>query len=171
MRLLDRLVTLFSALLMGALSLMTLSNYIGGIIGDAGRWLYDNLMFSWVTTFSLQIAIVMAIAYLIEMSIRPRKGDGRLLRRITESGDIFVTTRTIESFAKNMAKEIEGVRDVELTAKSMPEGLELVMRVVAQKDAVLPELTAKLENRIKEGLPAQSGFPVKSVKTYISSSL
>lgn len=171
MKLLDRFVTFFAALLIGALSLMTLSNYIGGIIGDAGRWLYENLMYSWVSTFIMQVAIVMAIAYLLEMTIRPSRGAGRLLKRTTESGDIFVTTRTIESFARNMAREIEGVQDVELTARSKPEGLELVMRVVAAKDAVLPELTAKLENRIKEGLPAQSGFPVKSVKTYISSSL
>ncbi|HNZ09336.1 MAG TPA: alkaline shock response membrane anchor protein AmaP [Bacillota bacterium] len=171
MKLLDRIVTLIAAILIGTLSLMALSQYVGGYIGAAGDWLYDRLMYSWVTTFLVQIAVIIVMAYLFEMTIRTGKSEGKMLKRTTETGDIFVSVGTIESFARNLAKEVEGVQEVDMRTKSGPEGLDMVLKVAAAKDAVIPELVSKLESRIKEALPAQSGFPVRSVKIHIRSAV
>lgn len=46
-----------------------------------------------------------------------------------------------------------------------------MMKVAAAKDAVIPDLVSKLESRIKEALPAQSGFPVNSIKIHIRSAV
>lgn len=165
----DRLMTFFAAVALSALSLMAMSRYVGSVIAAAGDWLYRNLMYTWYTTFLLQLAIVMLVAYLLEMTFRTGKPTGRLLKRATETGDIYVSMGTIESFARNLAKEIDGVQDVDLVAKSGPEGLDFTLKVSASKDAILPELTSKLESRIREALPAQSGFPVRSVKTLVRS--
>jgi hypothetical protein len=171
MKFLDRFIVLLSALLLSVLSLMTFSNCVGGFICVAGDWLYDFLTSTWYATFMLQVLSIVLIACLIEMTFRSGKGMGRLLKRTTESGDIFVSVSTIEAFARNLATEIEGVQDVSLTAKPGREGLDITLRVTASKGAILPEMTSKLESRIKEALPAQSGFPVKSVTTYIKSAV
>ena len=158
MKLLDRFVTLFAAILIGTLSLMALSQYVGGYIGAAGDWLYDRLMYSWATTFLVQVAVIIVMAYLLEMTIRTGKSEGKMLKRTTETGDIYVSVGTIESFAKNLAKEVEGVQEVEMRTKSGPEGLDIMMKVAAAKDAVIPDLVSKLESRIKEALPRRAAF-------------
>ncbi len=169
MKLLDRLMAIIAAFLLVILSLMAFSAYVGGFVCLMGDWLNDLLMTSWFAAFMLEVLVVLVAAYLIEMALRTGKSMGRLLKRTTESGDIYVSVGTIEAFARNLALEVDGVQSVDINAKSVREGLDLVLKVTASRGAVIPEMSAKLESRIKEALPAQSGFPVNSVKTYIRS--
>ena len=169
MKLLDRLMAIIAAILLVILSLMAFSSYVGGYVCIVGDWLNDLLMTSWFSAFMLEVLVVLVAAYLLEMALRTSKGMGRLLKRTTESGDIFVSVGTIETFARNLALEVEGVQSVDINAKAVKEGLDLILKVTASKGAVLPEMSAKLESRIREALPAQSGFPVNSVKSYIRS--
>ncbi len=171
MKFIDRLMVFIAAILLAVLSLMAFSSHIGGLIYAAGDWLYEILMSTWYAAFIFQVVVMLMMVYLLELAFRTSKGMGRLLKRTTETGDIFVSVGTIEAFAKNLAKEVEGVEDVSLNAKPGKEGLDITLKVTAAKGAILPELTSKLEARIKEALPAQSGFPVKSVRTFIKSAV
>lgn len=169
MKFLDRLMAILAAVLLVVLSLMSFSAYVGGPVCIAGDWLSNLIMTSWFSAFMFEVLVVLMAAYLLEMAFRSEKGMGKLLKRTTESGDIYVTVKTIEAFARNLALEVEGVQGVDIGAKSGKDGLDLVLKVTAYKGAVIPEMAAKLEARIKEALPAQSGFPVSTVKTYIRS--
>lgn len=169
MKLLDRFMAVIAAILLVILSLMAFSAYVGGFVCLVGDWLNELLMTSWFAAFMLEVLVVLVAAYLLEMALRTNKGMGKLLKRTTESGDIFVSVGTIEAFARNLALEVDGVQSVDISAKSVKEGLDLILKVTASREAVIPEMSAKLESRIREALPAQSGFPVSSVRTYIRS--
>lgn len=169
MRFVDRMMIVIASLQLILLSLMAYSNCVGGFICVAGDWLYRNLLSSRVGAFALEVSIILTAVYLLELAFRREESNGRLLRKSTETGDIYISVRTIEAFAKHLAEGIEGVKDVSLNAKPAGEGIDIVLRVVATKDAVIPEMASRMEARIREGLPAQSGFNVNSVKTFIRS--
>lgn len=148
---------LFAAMGMGIIS----SNSVG--------MFFSNVSFNWQTSL---IAILVAILFIV-VSIKlllsgakPRAPISTLIRH-TDLGMIRVSASALETMIEKAVRGFKEIKDVKINIAPETEGIKVQLKVLIMPDVILPDLTASLQQKVKEYLENYSGVSVKEVFVYI----
>jgi hypothetical protein len=142
-----------------------------GQFASAGSWFVDRLVpFTQVDpptrslTVGVSLALVVLALLLLFLELRPGP---REARRITlkddETGRVTVALDGLRQLADREAGRVEGVRRADSQVAEQPPGLRIACRVAVDPESSVPDLTQKLQVRLKEAVEHHVGLVVTQV--------
>lgn len=84
-----------------------------------------------------------------------------------ESGTVYITRDTFESIILNVAKDFASLRNVKVSVNIDELGISANIYVYILPDTVVPTLTKKLQDNIKEAIKTQTTVEIKEANIKI----
>lgn len=95
------------------------------------------------------------------------KGDGKEMQGVlleNESGKLMISKETIENLVNSVAKEFENTQDVTTRVELDRENnVKVYANLVVSSEAVIKDLSANLQNKVKEKIKKATDLDVKEV--------
>ncbi|MBC7325525.1 MAG: alkaline shock response membrane anchor protein AmaP [Moorella sp. (in: Bacteria)] len=82
-------------------------------------------------------------------------------------GTSSIALPALENLVTRSARQVKGVREVRPVLKLLPEGLVVKLHITVYPDRNLPELTAALQDKIREYISATAGLDVPEVQVRV----
>jgi len=87
---------------------------------------------------------------------------------VTSLGKIKITINALEFMAEKIAKQVSGVKETKPTIKSTSNGIAIFLKVSLAPDVNIPEITAQIQNKIKEHFSKVAGIDVEEVRILVT---
>lgn len=175
-KLIDKFVLVLLLLMTLALSAMFLAlavNFIPArIIEMVGRIalngaLVNRLIFAAVGIVLLVFALQLFIAMFRRESSPRDKAPTSALLAAGENGTAYISVSAIDALVQRHCRANQRIKECESTIISMQSGVSVSLRLQVLPDTVIPELTAQLQQSLKEYVETISGIMVTGVDILI----
>ena len=92
------------------------------------------------------------------------------VRQETEIGPICISRKTLESLVLRQAKQVKGARDLSVRVRLQGKKpvLRIFMKINVDGERPIPELTAELQERVKEQIASFTGLEVNDVTVKVA---
>lgn len=166
MRYLDRLINFIFSLVILVLAIVVIM-VSAGFVGydNVDSWIRLNIFSTANNTTTCIVAIVTLIAALkttVFLSrMNPKKKNTILVD--TNHGKIQIAAETIENTAKTVVKNYEEIKDVQVKMVKEKRGIKVYMALLVLPNTNIIELSAKVQDEVKEAIEDTTGVKVNNV--------
>lgn len=166
MRYLDRLINFIFSLVILVLAIVVIM-VSAGFVGydNVDSWIRLNIFSTANNTTTCIVAIVTLIAALkttVFLSrMNPKKKNTILVD--TNHGKIRIAAETIENTAKTVVKDYEEIKDVQVKMVKEKRGIKVYMALLVLPNTNIIELSAKVQDEVKEAIEDTTGVKVNNV--------
>lgn len=166
MRYLDRLINFIFSLVILVLAIVVIM-VSAGFVGydNVDSWIRLNIFSTSNNTTTCIVAIVTLIAALkttVFLSrMNPKKKNTILVD--TNHGKIQIAAETIENTAKTVVKDYEEIKDVQVKMVKEKRGIKVYMALLVLPNTNIIELSAKVQDEVKEAIEDTTGVKVNNV--------
>lgn len=166
MRYLDRLINFIFSLVILVLAIVVIM-VSAGFVGydNVDSWIRLNIFSTANNTTTCIVAIVTLIAALkttVFLSrMNPKKKNTILVD--TNHGKIQIAAETIENTAKTVVKDYEEIKDVQVKMVKEKRGIKVYMALLVLPNTNIIELSAKVQDEVKEAIEDTTGVKVNNV--------
>ncbi len=87
--------------------------------------------------------------------------------RHTDLGAIRVSVETLEIMTQKVVRSFNEVKDVRVNIITEEDGVKIQLKLLMMPDVVLPDVSASIQEKVKEYIQSYSGILVKEVFIYI----
>ncbi|MBO4364246.1 MAG: alkaline shock response membrane anchor protein AmaP [Clostridia bacterium] len=95
------------------------------------------------------------------------KGSSKYVTRTNQNGSINISAVSIENIALAMAKRFQGVKDAKARAAFSRDELKISLRLQVYTDVNIPELSAGIQERVKDSIENSTDIKVNSVSVNV----
>lgn len=88
----------------------------------------------------------------------------RLILSRSGMGEVAISMDQVGLLAQHEAELVAGVREVQTSAETGKQGLQVQQTIAVEPDRQLPALAEEIQQRVKRSLEYHLGFPVESVR-------
>lgn len=170
----NRLLLTIYTLVIILISLAILASSIGIAIGAlepashiSGFLVPAHWDWKWIIgSMVISILFLLVSIKLLFSGIKKKATNSTLLKN-TELGMIRVSISTLDTMAQRAVQDFEQVKDVKTSIVTEEDGVRVHLKVLAMPDAILPELTSSIQQKVKEHIEKASGILVKEVRIYV----
>lgn len=103
--------------------------------------------------------------YLLQLSSRPEADDA--VRQATDIGHVRISMRAIETLVHRTARDVRGIKDVEVKVHPSPEGVAISLAVVVNPDVSIPTVCEEVGRRVQLQVKETVGVDVGDVSIEI----
>lgn len=163
LRFYDRLILFVT----GVVSLLWASVLFAASLGlslgmDAANWLGYLSRGGRFEAVVLAVITALITARLFGLSLGGRQKEPGVLKE-TALGEVRIALRAIETLVTRAAKEVRGIRDVDVAVKPAPGGVEVIVSALVSPDTRIPELSDQVQARVEEAVREAVGVSVSRV--------
>jgi len=169
MGLLDRILLAFYATIMVLASILVILLSSKLITIDIFRTSIEALYGRWEAGLVGTVLLVISLKLLF--SGFKTKSISETLVESGDLGSVSVSFNAIENLVLKVTQKIEDIKDVKVNVKDLNSGIAIDMKLVVTSDIIIPELTADLQNDIKEYIETSAGVLVKNVEIKVDNIL
>lgn len=125
----------------------------------------------------IKIAISALLVLLLILSFRAmlvstkKPKNNALMTATTNEGGIYINIDTISALAKKAVKKIDGVKEQNVKTNSTKEGVVISVKVSLNPEVVIPEVSAAIQQSVKNDIETLCGILVKNVMIQVDNSL
>lgn len=162
---LDRLFLVIFALLLVVLALFVLGITAGWTVPLA----YLDTWFSFYpeATGGVGMALLLLGLWLFFRNFQKR-APTRFLVKSAALGEVWLTLPALESMVVRIARQVRGVKSVRPRIRYR-EGVFLSLLVGVNPETKIPEISAELQEKLKEGLRGLTGMEVSEIQIVVES--
>lgn len=166
MKYLDRLINFIFSLVILILAIVIIM-VSAGFIGydNVDSWIRLNMFSTANNTTTCIVAIITLIAALkttVFLSrMNPKKKNTILVD--TNHGKIQIAAETIENTAKTVVKDYEEIKDAQVKMVKEKRGIKVYMALLVLPNTNIIELSAKVQDEVKEAIEDTTGVKVNNV--------
>lgn len=166
MRYLDRLINFIFSLVILVLAIVIIM-VSAGFVGyeNVDNWIKLNMFSAANNTTTCIVAIITLIAALkttVFLSrMNPKKKNTILVD--TNHGKIQIAAETIENTAKTVVKDYEEIKDAQVKMVKEKRGIKVYMALLVLPNTNIIELSAKVQDEVKEAIEDTTGVKVNNV--------
>lgn len=166
MRYLDRLINFIFSLVILVLAIVIIM-VSAGFVGyeNVDNWIKLNMFSTANNTTTCIVAIITLIAALkttVFLSrMNPKKKNTILVD--TNHGKIQIAAETIENTAKTVVKDYEEIKDAQVKMVKEKRGIKVYMALLVLPNTNIIELSAKVQDEVKEAIEDTTGVKVNNV--------
>lgn len=166
MRYLDRLINFIFSLVILVLAIVVIM-VSAGFIGydNVDSWIRLNIFSTANNTTTCIVAIVTLIAALkttVFLSrMNPKRKNTILVD--TNHGKIQIAAETIENTAKTVVKDYVEIKDAQVKMVKEKRGIKVYMALLVLPNTNIIELSAKVQDEVKEAIEDTTGVKVNNV--------
>lgn len=166
------LIVLLSFILIGIVTVLLLCCW--GVITPeaitlAINYLTDNIWANIAVTVLGVLVAVYAFCMMFVASKPPVPSEA--LIKVTDNGTIHITLQTLTALAVKYCRSVSGVRDVKVITSVVPEGVSVKVRAAVLNDVVIPEVTAAVQQTVKDNIENMAGLHIREVTVVVDNSI
>ncbi|GEA15957.1 hypothetical protein E308F_22010 [Moorella sp. E308F] len=169
MSMLDRAILALFALLVAALSLVTLAVIAGWTVPlDLFELSLLRTDYRFIAGLIAAVFFLLALRFFLA-SVRPAAAkEEQAVIKSTDLGTASIALPALENLVNRAARQVKGVREVRPTLRVLPEGLAVKLNITVSPDRNLPELAAALQQQVYEYIVATAGLEVPEVQVRVN---
>lgn len=154
-------IAVFALILCGAFGSTGTIEFIAAIQGS-----------TFYTICIIAVSIILFVLSIAIMFLGVGKGSiASTVIKSTEHGNIRVSLDTIDSIALKTAKGISFVRDARINSINTDAGLVINIRVALMNNAIIPDVTAEIQEVVKNHVESTVGLMVVGVPILVDNSI
>lgn len=174
MRVRDRVILFFGGLVLTLLFLVAvaISSYPVAIKPEqlATFWqtMIESRSLRWLSCGASLLLLLFSLRFLwISLPFVERKIDG--VQQTTDIGPIHISRQTIEMLILRAVKRVRGVHDVTMRVRlhRKSQAVRIDLKITVDGRRAIPELSAELQEHVKELLSQVIGIAVDDVTVYV----
>lgn len=137
--------------------------YLTKVINENLYLIYSNLV-NQIIIALIGFVIFFLALYLIW--VKQKMGQQLpYVKIVTDSGEIRISTYSLQQIILNILKEVEGVRTIKPEIQVQKGGgINTILQLVITKECNIPDTANFIQRKLKEELPQISGVDTKEVK-------
>lgn len=89
----------------------------------------------------------------------------------TETGGIYINLDTISDLAAKAVRKVEGIREIRVKTSIQEGGAYVAVKVSMVPEAVIPEISAQVQQSVKTDIEGLCGITVKKVVVQVDNAL
>lgn len=169
MSMLDRAILALFALLVAALSLVTMAVIAGWTVPlDLFELSLLRTDYRFIAGLIAAVFFLLALRFFLA-SVRPAAAkEEQAVIKSTDLGTASIALPALENLVNRAARQVKGVREVRPTLRVLPEGLAVKLNITVSPDRNLPELAAALQQQVYEYIVATAGLEVPEVQVRVN---
>lgn len=148
---------LFIAMGIGAVSLESISIFLSSIAFDWRFFLVATL---------IAILFLMVSLKLLFSGTKAKAQISTLIKH-TDLGMVRISVSALDTMVGKVVRSFKEVKDVKINILTEIDGVKIKLKVLIMPDVILPDLTASLQEKVKEYIENYSGVSVQEVFIYI----
>ncbi len=137
--------------------------YLLKVFNEGLYLIYSNSIYQVICALIGSFIFLVAL-YLIWL----KQKIGQLLphvKVITDSGEIRISTYSLEQIVLNILNKVEGVRKIKPKIEiQKSEDIKTILELIIDKNCNIPHTASLIQQKLKEELPKISGVEAKEVK-------
>ncbi|NLN42285.1 MAG: alkaline shock response membrane anchor protein AmaP [Clostridiales bacterium] len=129
----------------------------------------QNIQLNWqllLITSLISVLFIIISLKLLFARPKPKVLRSTLLRH-TDLGAIRVSVETLEIMTQKVVRSFNEVKDVRVNIITEEDGVKIQLKLLMMPDVVLPDVSASIQEKVKEYIQSYSGILVKEVFIYI----
>lgn len=130
------------------------------------------------SSVAVRVAITAVLALIALLSIRTtwvglskRADKIAALAAATAEGGIYINLETINELAARATRKVPAVREIRVKTAIVDQGAALAIKVSLDKDTVIPETSAQIQQNVKSDIETLCGIAVHKVSVQVDNSL
>jgi hypothetical protein len=146
-----------------------------GLVGGHGLVAYSIAAVSHATAAALAGHVRLSLAVLVGVALVSAvllwaelrwifRSKPRLILSRGGMGEVAISMDQVGLLAQHEAERIDGVREVQTSAETGKQGLQVQQIIAVEPDRQLPALAEEIQQKVKRSLEYHLGFPVDSVR-------
>ncbi len=116
--------------------------------------------------WALILVLIFAGVRLFWVSVRKPKGRHVVLAE-GKPGQVKLSLQAIENLVEKVVSQINGVKEIKPRIFSVPQGIGIQIRASVTPDVNIPEVSAEIQDRVKERVFEVTGLSVGTVRVLI----
>lgn len=161
LRMVDRTVLVLAAIFLILLAGLVLAHGLGwqgaGSLSNVVSQLQGRLL---ETILTAAVLLLVGLHILFFGTQHEEEGG---IRQETDIGHVQISLRAIESLVQRTAKDVRGIRDVDVRVFPSPEGVAVALSVVAVPEIPIPQISEEVGHRVRSRVRESMGIPVDDV--------
>ncbi|MCK5128855.1 MAG: alkaline shock response membrane anchor protein AmaP [Clostridiales bacterium] len=170
-RIFDRIVTAFVALLLIAVTLFFVGvawNIIKQpVIDEYVNAIYNININAWIMTGIACVVLIIAIALLFITFGRNKKGGRYLEINNAENGSIRIADSTFKDMINKNAKMVDGVIGSKTSIKSIDKTVQIFIKAELSDDVVIPQIGTRIQETVKTNIEAMCGIKLDKINVVV----
>lgn len=159
--LLDRVVLIVVALFLVALAVWTaVSGYGWRGVGSAAP-VWESLGVGVLEATVIGLVLLLAGLHVLFLAIQREEDDG--IRHETELGHVRISLRAIETLVRRSAKEVRGIKEVDVKVVQSPEGVAVRLALIVLPEVSVPRISTEVSRRVQAHVRETIGVDVGNV--------
>ncbi len=124
----------------------------------------------------LRIAISGVLSVIAFIAVRAmfvgikKESAGATLAASTQDGGIYINIDTVSDLAVKAVKKVESVREVKVRTSIAEGGADIAVKASMSYDAVIPEVSAAVQQSVKSDIETLCGIKVSRVTVQVDNS-
>ncbi len=110
------------------------------------------------------IAAILVAFFGLILEMPRRRRDRALIVESADRGSVAVSPRSVRMLVDTVAREVEGVRDVESDVRDYSGGVSITVRPTMVMGTRVPQAAREIQARAKEAVERIAGLPVSEVR-------
>ena len=159
------IIGLLSGLFLVLFTLGLITAFTTGVFLFIGR-LTGDFSYTFLGALLLVVGVVLLV-FSAKGSKKERSSAEGTIVSFTETGEIRISFRAIESMVLNASRKIKGVREVNTRLNFTEQGLVIYLRIKVIPDMPIPTLVDELQNKVRAYVQEISGSSVAEVKVLV----
>ncbi|HHX75191.1 MAG TPA: alkaline shock response membrane anchor protein AmaP [Firmicutes bacterium] len=162
----ERLLLILLAVIVGAVAVVT--------GGAALRWIPLSVLRTSVEAVSgsveyaiLSILLLAFAVFFLLSSIRTGGENVQTIVQMGPLGEVRVSFKAVENLVLKAARGSKGVQEVKTRIQNTERGLVIYLRAVSAPDQNIPQVTAELQQLVKNYVEESTGVTVAEIKVLI----
>ena len=170
-RIFDRIVTAFIALILSAVTLFLVGiawNIIKQpVIDEYVSAIYSLDINSWIITGIACVVLILAVALFFIAFGKDKKGGRYLDINNVENGNIRIADTTFKDMINKNAKAVEGVVTSKTSIKNADKGVHIFIKVELNEGLVIPQVCAEIQDSVKTNMEAMCGIKLDKINVIV----
>jgi len=134
-------------------------------ISSALQYLTDNIWANIIVTVLGAFIVVYAFCMMFVASKAPEPMEALI------NGTIHITLATLTALAVKYSRSVSGIRDVRVSTSVIADGVQVRIRAAVINEAVIPEVTANVQQTVRDNIENMVGLHVTEVKIIVDNSI
>lgn len=114
------------------------------------------------------VSLIYLLVSIILLILKASGKEPEFVFLTTEHGEVTISVVTLESLARSVIDELKEIKEAKVKARIVKNEVVYYINIVVAKDAIIPELSGKLQKRIVESVEKNSGIKVTAVKVNVA---
>lgn len=170
MKISERLLLIFMTIVFFAIVLLFgcciwYTPVLAAVLNVIGYSIYVKIALSAL----LLILLVLSFRSMLVSTKKPK--NNALMAATTDEGGIYINLDTVSALAKRAVKKIDGVKELLVKTVVTNEGANIAVKVSLVPDVVIPEVSAGIQQSVKNDIEALCGIKVQKVTIQVDNSL